>query len=190
MALKSLFGLTFGSAFLEIIPLVVKFLARAYANLHLHEGTLEVEPQGDEGLPSSLDLAFQTTQFTPLEQEFTGMLRFVILFPAELVFGYVSVEKEEFILHEPSEGLRYLDVPGPDGFHLRSTQYDTSLILVSDEVLVTGLGVMHRCRPARVFPFLGHGLGSPSVVLPEGNKGAEPSAPQEVQSSSSSSKGW
>ena len=96
------------------VSLVVKLLSRAYANLHLHERTLEVESQGDKGLPSCLNLAFQATQFTPLEEEFPGMLRFVILFPAELVFGYVSVEKEQFILHESSEGLRYLNVSGPD----------------------------------------------------------------------------
>ena len=114
MPLQGLVGLTFGSAFLEIVPLVVKFLTRAYANLHFDERTLEVEPQRDEGLPPCLDFGFQATQFTPLEQKFPWMLWLVILFPTEFVFGYVGVEKEQFILNESSEGLRYLHVPGPD----------------------------------------------------------------------------
>src|SRR4029079_9944807 len=97
---------------------------------------VDVDPERDEGQALGLGLAEELVDLGPMEQQLPVPLRLVVLPAGALPGGDVGPDQSRLAKLDPGEGVRQVDLPGPDRLDLGSKQRDAGLDRVFDRELM------------------------------------------------------
>ena len=123
------------------LSFVVEFFALAQAHLDLDPAALEVDLQGDQGVAVLLDLAVEPHDLPLVHQQSAGTAGVHIEAVALLIGGDVHLVDEHFAVLDAAPGILQVQGALADGFDLGADQLDAGLVVLLDEVFVTGLPV-------------------------------------------------
>ena len=101
-----------------------------------HPAVLPVEPERDEGLALDRAGRKQLGNFRLVEQEFAAAFWFVLGMAGAFVRLNIRVVEVNLVILDPRKGVVEIGKAGPDGFNLRSLQFDASLYLFENLIVV------------------------------------------------------
>ena len=123
------------------LAFVVELFALAQADLDLDPAALEVDLQGDQGVAVLLDLAVEPHDLPLVHQQAAGTAGVHIEAVALLIGGDVHLVEEHLTVLDAAPGILQVQGALADGLDLGADQFDAGLVVLLDEVFVTGLPV-------------------------------------------------
>ncbi len=129
-------GFSFDSLLFEVVPFVDGRFSLADPNLDFHPAIFPVEPERDECLALNRAGRKQLGNLRLVEQEFAAAFWFVLSMAGAEIRLNIRVVEVNLVIFDPREGIVKVGKTGPDGFNLRSLEFDARLYLFEDLVIV------------------------------------------------------
>jgi hypothetical protein len=151
-------GFSFDRLLFEVVPFVDSRFSFSDTDFHFDPAVFPVKPERDNRL--TLDRAegkeFGNLRF--VEQKFPATFWFVLAVTGTFVRLDICVVKVDFVILDSREGVIKVRKPGADRFDLRSLQFDTSLYLFENLIVMerTAIGCDlggHKSLPLQVEGF-------------------------------------
>ncbi len=111
----------------------------------LDPGALEVKVQGNQGQSLLLQGDAKFGDLAPVCQELSHPQGLVVEEPTRMAVGRdVHVVQLQLAIADQAEAIPQVALPGPNGFHLRSQQFDARLQGFENLVLVAGQAIVSQ----------------------------------------------
>ena len=134
-------SLPLGNAALQILTLVVLFLALAQCQRHLRPPLLEVELERHQGQPLALDGSNHAINLATVEEQFAGSHRIMVVPVSLLVRRDVHTFEEDLAARYPCVGLLDGCLSIPKRLHFRPGEPDAGLPRLENMVVVSCFGI-------------------------------------------------
>ena len=121
-----------GSALLQILPLVVRFLSLADTELDFHARILPVHAQGDERVPLDLRQSEEPMDLLFVQEQAPKALRLVLRVAGARVRLNVEIDDKGLSLFDARESVVEVREAAPDRLDLRALQLDARLHALED----------------------------------------------------------
>jgi hypothetical protein len=159
-------GFSFDSLLFEVVPFVDSRFSFSYTDFHFYPAVLPVKPERDNRL--TLDRAegkeFGNLRF--VQQKFPATLWFVLAVTGTFVRLDICVVKVDFVILDSCEGVIKVREPGSDGFDLRALQFDTSLYLFENLIVMESTAIGCDLGGHKSLPLLVKGFSKPWRSVP------------------------
>ena len=122
---------------LDILTFVKGLFAAAYAELDLHQTSLKVKAQGDQGQAPFGDLLAQPPGLVAVGQQFSAARRFMVELVAECVGSDMEPDQDQFAPLDRGVGVGKRKLGALERLDLGAAQRDAALQPILDVVEVT-----------------------------------------------------
>ena len=151
-------GFSFDSLLFEVVPFVDSRFSTSHADFDFYPAVLPVKPERDECLALDRAGGKEFGNLRLVEQKFAATFWFVLGVTRTFVRLNIGVVKVDLVILDSREGVIKVREAGADGFDLRSLQFDASLYLFENLIVMerTAIGSDlggHKSLPREVKGF-------------------------------------
>ena len=155
--LEAALDLPVGFGLRDGVPLIVELFTAAQPDLDLEAGALEVDLQGNQGIPLLGHQALELHDLLLMHKEAAIPQGLAVEDIAVLVGADVNADGVELTVYHLAVGVLEVDPATADALDLGAVELDPGLVFFVDEVVMPGFFILGDHLNARLGRLFGHG---------------------------------